>query len=195
MAVDGLGVQDPEEINASIRKKPCEQEPQSADDVATGHPIAETRTRAECGQALRAAVEGLAGAFAAVGASADASPPSAWDKADPVTRPPLDAIHVPWERSVHILEGDATGGGHRPGTGKPGKTEFPASWGDDKITDCILSVARSPDSATLQKNGRWNVKGVRDEVTLAVIIIPDGRVWSAYPLPGSPGVRQNPKDL
>jgi hypothetical protein len=97
-------------------------------------------------------------------------------------------------RAIHILDGDATGGGHRYGTGTPGKTEFPASWDDEKITDGILSVARSPDSAGLQRNGRWRVEGIRDEIALAVIITADGRIWSAYPLPGSPGVRQNPRN-
>ncbi len=101
---------------------------------------------------------------------------------------------MPTGRAIHILDGDATGGGHRYGTGTPGKTEFPASWDEDKITDSILSVARAPDSAILQRNGRWKAEGVRDEVMLAVIIMADGRIWSAYPLPGSPGVRQNPRD-
>ena len=101
---------------------------------------------------------------------------------------------MPPERATHILDGDKTGGGHRYGRGIPGKTEFPASWSDDKIIGSILSVARSPDSADLQQNGRWKVEGVRDEVRLAVIVMSDGRTWSAYPLPGSPGVRQNPRN-
>ncbi|MGH3214892.1 MAG: EndoU domain-containing protein [Trebonia sp.] len=42
---------------------------------------------------------------------------------------------------------------------QPGKTEFPENWDEDKIIDSILSVARSPDSASLQRNGRWLAEG------------------------------------
>jgi hypothetical protein len=38
------------------------------------------------------------------------------------------------------------------------------------------------------------VEGVRDHVMLAVVIMADGRIWTAYPLPGSLGVRQNPRN-
>lgn len=194
MAIDRPADDDPEEISGSLHEKRHGHGRQAADGMSAGSEIAETRTPAEYYQALRAAVDQQSRATAA-SASADNSPRSAWDDADPRTRPPLDALRIPLERAIHILDGDATGGGgHRYGTGKPGKTEFPASWDDDKITDSILSVARSPDSVGLQKNGRWKVEGVRDEVMLAVIIMADGRIWSAYPLPGSPGVRQNPRN-
>ena len=39
--------------------------------------------------------------------------------------------------TTHILDGDATGGGHAPGTGVPGKSEFPAGWSRDRIMDAI----------------------------------------------------------
>jgi hypothetical protein len=32
------------------------------------------------------------------------------------------------------------------------QTEFPANWDEDKIIDSILSVARPPDSGSLQRN-------------------------------------------
>jgi hypothetical protein len=194
MAVDRPADDDPEQISGSLRDKQQEHGRQPADGMPTGAEIAEPRTRAEYYWALRAAVDRQARATGAAGASADTSPRSAWDNADARTRPPLDALRMPPERVIHILDGDATGGGHRYGTGTPGKTEFPASWDEDKITDSILSVARSPDSASLQRNGRWKAEGVRDDVMLAVIIMADGRIWSAYPLPGSPGVRQNPRN-
>ena len=44
-------------------------------------------------------------------------------------RPPLDSLHVTPERAGHILDGDRWGGGHRHGTGRPGKTEFPRQLG------------------------------------------------------------------
>jgi Bacterial EndoU nuclease len=195
VAVDRTADDDPEEVSGGIREKwdvPANQPEQSR--PARGD-VGETRTRAEYYQALRAAVDEKEHAFDAARAPAGGRKTrSAWDIVDAATRPPLDALRLPPERAIHILDGDATGGGHRYGTGTPGKTEFPASWDEDKIVDDILSVARSPDSAGLQKNGRWKVEGVRDEVALTVVINADGRIWTAYPLPGSPGVRQNPRN-
>ena len=49
------------------------------------------------------------------------------------------------ERAKHILDGDRWGGGHRHGTGRPGKTEFPVGWDDQKIIGHVLGVARAPD--------------------------------------------------
>jgi hypothetical protein len=37
------------------------------------------------------------------------------------------------DAKIHILDGDRQGGGHRHGTGQPGKSEFPPDWSDDKI--------------------------------------------------------------
>lgn len=187
MAVDRPADDDPEEISSGLREQWHEQYREPTNGMSAGTEIAESRTRAEYYQALRAAAD-------TAGTSADTSPQSAWGNADAFTRPPLDALRIPPERVIHILNGDATGGGHRYGAGKPGKTEFPANWDEDKIIDSILSVARSPDSASLQRNGRWLAEGVRDQVALAVVIMTDGRIWTAYPLPGSPGVRQNPRN-
>jgi hypothetical protein len=33
----------------------------------------------------------------------------------------------------HLFDADATGGGHRFGTGKPGKRECPSNWNNNKI--------------------------------------------------------------
>ena len=121
---------------------------------------------------------------------------SGWDAADAENRPPLDAIRVTPERRTHILDGDAFGGGHRHGTGKPGKTEFPASWSDEKILDTLLDAARRPDRAPQrqERNGNWVTRGTRDDVEVVAIVAGDGRVWSGWPLPGGPGVVKNPKE-
>ena len=66
------------------------------------------------------------------------------------------------ERAAHILDGDAIGGGHRHGTGVPGKTEFPASWDDVTGMDNIAAVARIPHGVHQQSNGRSNARGGRD---------------------------------
>lgn len=144
---------------------------------------AEQRSHAEYYEALRAAD----------GKSAD----SGWAAVDVKERPPLDALVVTPERSKHILDGDATdSGGHRHGTGNPGKTEFPASWDDEKIIDTVLDVARRPDEPpTYQdRNGRWLAQGKRDDVEVVVIIASDGRIWTGWPRIGGPGVVKNPKE-
>ncbi len=74
-------------------------------------------------------------------------------------------------RRRHILDGDATGGGHRPGTGIPGKSEFPAGWSDDKIMNAISDVATNPNSIfTPGRGGRTVVTGTVDGVTITVIL-------------------------
>lgn len=121
---------------------------------------------------------------------------SGWDAVDTENTPPLDAIRITSERRTHILDGDAFGGGHRHGTGRPGKTEFPATWDDEKIIDTLLDVARLPDRVPQRqdRNGHWVTRGTRDDVDVVAIVAGDGRVWSGWPLPGGPGVVKNPKE-
>lgn len=121
---------------------------------------------------------------------------SGWDAVDTENTPPLDAIRITSERRTHILDGDAFGGGHRHGTGRPGKTEFPATWDDEKIIDTLLDVARRPDRVPQRqdRNGHWVTRGTRDDVDVVAIVAGDGRVWSGWPLPGGPGVVKNPKE-
>ncbi|RZQ65092.1 EndoU domain-containing protein [Amycolatopsis suaedae] len=116
-----------------------------------------------------------------------------WDEVEG-DHPRPDQIHITQDRVVHILDGDGPGlgGGHRHGTGKPGKTEFPDDWDDPQITNNVVSVARNPDSVELQSNGRYKLSGVRDGVHIIVIVMPDGRVWTAWP-PPQPGITKNPK--
>jgi Bacterial EndoU nuclease len=119
---------------------------------------------------------------------------SGWDALNTPGRPPLDALRIDADRAAHILDGDATGGGHRPGTGRPGKTEFPADWDDATITGNIAAVARVPETVHQQVNGRWKARGEHDQVGITVIINPDGAIWTAWPQAGSPGVMRNPKE-
>jgi RHS repeat-associated protein len=89
----------------------------------------------------------------------------------------------------HVLGGDATGGGHRPGTGRPGKSEFPSGWSDDRITGEISDVATDPGSSrTPGRGGRTVVNGTRGGVNIDVIIEPNGRIVTGYPtnLPRNP---------
>ena len=122
---------------------------------------------------------------------------SRWEAVDATDRPSLDALRVSPERRTHILDGDADGGGgHRHGTGNPGKTEFPASWNDEKITDALLDVARRPDHPPRHQewNDRWVARGTRDDVEVVVVIARDGCIWSGWPTPDGPGVVKNPKE-
>jgi hypothetical protein len=153
---------------------------------------AEPRTRTEYYEALRAAYGEAARGDEKPGRQVGRS---GWDAIDAGNRPDIDALRVTPERATHILDGDATGGGHRHGTGKPGKTEFPASWDDGKIIDTVLDVARGPDSTPGHQewNDRWVARGTRDDVGIVAVMERDGRVWSAWPLPGGPGVVKNPE--
>jgi hypothetical protein len=63
-------------------------------------------------------------------------------------------------RRRHILDGEVRpngsfGGGHRPGTGFPNKSEFPAGWSDDRIMHAIFGRCDRPipDLASGQQAG------------------------------------------
>lgn len=109
--------------------------------------------------------------------------------------PHAEQVRISEERRGHILDGDPdnpTGGGHKPGTGRPGKTEFPLSWDDDKIIQEVLDVAKDPDGQAVSgRFDRWQYIGTRDGVQIKVILEADGSVVSGYPLHG-PGVIRNP---
>jgi hypothetical protein len=104
-----------------------------------------------------------------------------------------ESIRLTPEREVHILYGDDKSGGHRSGAKKPDKTEFPASWTDPKILQNVLDVARNPDIPPSRPGGnRWLAEGVRDGVHITVWLEPDGRIVTAWPREGDPGVVRNP---
>ncbi len=85
-----------------------------------------------------------------------------------------------------------SGGGHAPGTGRRGATEFPASWTRQEITDRFLDVARYPDETpTRLPGGAWRAVGVREGVRIVVLLDADGGVRAAFPVDG-PGVVRNP---
>jgi hypothetical protein len=123
---------------------------------------------------------------------------SGWDSpgvADHPDKPGSDAVQLADDRRQHILNGDTWGGGHRHGTGKEGKTEFPADWDDEQVSGVIIDVARYPDQPPVYQewNSRWIVVGTRNNVEVSVVVQSDGRIWTAWPEEGSPGVLRNPK--
>ena len=122
---------------------------------------------------------------------------SGWDApgvAGHPDRPAPETIRISPARRTHILDGDVSGGGHRHGTGQPGKTEFPAGWDDARIMEKVLDVARRPDLPPVHQswNSRWLLAGTRDEIEISVVVQPDGQIWTAWPEQGSPGVIRNP---
>lgn len=95
--------------------------------------------------------------------------------------------------ATHVLDGDADGGGHAHGTGKPGKSEFPSGWSRDKILGEISDVATDPNSSRKPgREGTTVVVGTRDGVGIRVIIGGDGSIVTGYPT-GGEGVTQNPR--
>ena len=105
--------------------------------------------------------------------------------------PTPDAIHVTPQRATHILHSDDTGGGHAPGTGRPGQSEFPRGWSDQRILTATLAVARAPEVLRRGRYGRWVAEGVEDGVRIRVVVGADGYVFTSVPLSG-PGVVRNP---
>ncbi len=82
----------------------------------------------------------------------------------------------------HILDGDGPGrgGGHRAGTGKSGKSEFPSSWSDKKILDAVSDVATDPASTRTSQGSRNISQGTVDGVDIQTV--DDGRrIITGYP--------------
>jgi hypothetical protein len=91
-------------------------------------------------------------------------------------------------RTTHILEGDATGGGHL-WPGLPGKTPFPQDWSAARVMHEISDVASDPASARVVQGGKTVVTGTRGGVDIEVIIDnKTGEIVTGYPtnLPRNP---------
>lgn len=166
------------------------------DGAAAPKPLAESRTREDCYAALLADDDVPRHADHNGGVGDRRADRSAWDATDAKTRPSLDSIRVTSERTTHILDGDETGGGgHRHGVGKPGKTEFPASWDNAKIIRTALDVARGPDRPPVRQdwNDTWLCIGTRDGVDVSVVVQRSGEILTSWPEEGGPGVVRNPR--
>jgi hypothetical protein len=102
-------------------------------------------------------------------------------------------VIVEEDRAEHILAGDKSGGGHRSGTGKPGKTEFPPEWTDDDILDGVSEVAQNGAvKGPAHRPGEVVKTGTINGVDIDVVVKGDGKVRTGYPT-GGPGVIQNPR--
>jgi len=89
-------------------------------------------------------------------------------------------------RRLHILDGDITGGGHGPGRGISGKSEFPAALSDADIISGIEGIANDPASypggVIPTGPGRQKISGNIKGVKTTVIVAPDAKeVVTAWP--------------
>ena len=90
----------------------------------------------------------------------------------------------------HILYGDARGGGHKHGAGRPCKSEFPADWDDEQILEVTRKIAANDNLLwRRENNGYYVAEDFRGHVEIRVVKGPQKqRVITAYPvnLPRNP---------
>lgn len=96
------------------------------------------------------------------------------------------APEISEQAQAHILHGDKAGGGHLHGTGKPCKSEFPASWDEHDILDNVRKVAANDNLPwKKEKNGYHVATQTIDDVRVRVVLDEDkDGVVTAYPLNG-----------
>ena len=101
--------------------------------------------------------------------------------------PRREDIRLTPERIQVILRGDPgndTIGGHLHGTGRPGTSEFPASWSPAEIIGAVLLVALDPEEIAEAPQGppgiRW-FEGWQDGVNISGVVRDDGEIEDAYP--------------
>lgn len=112
---------------------------------------------------------------------------------------PAQVRNLSAERRRHILAGDLPkptggprkGGGHRPGTGKPNKSEFPPGWDDERIIKTVMQTAVQPELGEA-KDAAYRMRTNVDGVVVEVLVTTDGTVVTGYPIEG-PGVVRNPE--
>lgn len=114
-----------------------------------------------------------------------------------------DAVGLPEDNSLldpigekHALEGEirsdgSFSGGHRPGTGFPGKSEFPAGWSDQEIKEAISDIATDPSTSWSKPDSRGFVSGTGNRGGIDILVVVDthkGRIVTGYP----PNLPRNP---
>lgn len=102
-------------------------------------------------------------------------------------------IRVSASRRRHILDGDATGGGHGPGRNVSGKSEFPATFTDDEIIAGVETIAndstRYPGGTIPTGTGRYRIFGdIKGVKTTVIVDVAARDVITAWP----EGIARNP---
>lgn len=100
------------------------------------------------------------------------------------------------QRTIHILDGEAGGGGGHRYPGNPGKTLFPRSWSDARIMHEVSDIVTDPALTwTRQGQGtgffyrsgnpaRYFVVGERGGIQIKVVVEPMGEgIITAHPIP------------
>ncbi len=126
MAVDGPFGAYADDSERRRPEKGQEADRQDNSRTADTQP-AEVRSRAEYYEVLRSQDQEVTGSVRAETAPSTTRTRSSWSieaVEDHPDRPLPDSLRTTPERTKHILDGDSWGGGHRHGTGRPGKTEF-----------------------------------------------------------------------
>lgn len=87
------------------------------------------------------------------------------------------------QRRAHILYGDATGGGHMFGAGKPCKSEFPKHWDEDTIIKEVELIAANDNlNWEQQRNGYYVTEQKVGAVKVRVVKGRENKnVITAYP--------------
>ena len=80
-------------------------------------------------------------------------------------------------------------GGHLPGAGRPGATQFPSGWDEQRVHDAARRLA---GPSTTLANGRTWADGTVDSVRIGVLREETGAVRTVVPLPGQ-DVQQMPE--
>lgn len=94
------------------------------------------------------------------------------------------------QRRTHILYGDATGGGHLYGTGKPCKSEFPKHWDENTVIKEVELIAANDNlNWEQQRNGYFVTEQKVGTINVRVVKGRNGEdVITAYPT----NVQRNP---
>lgn len=105
-------------------------------------------------------------------------------------KPPVRAAVVTEQRKIHILYGDATGGGHLYGMNKPCTSEFPPEWrADDIIARVTAHAANDNLGWKKQKNGNYAAEAADRGLKIRIVVNADRtEVVTAYPV----NVKRNP---
>lgn len=100
------------------------------------------------------------------------------------------ASHISEQRAQHILYGDATGGGHLYGVGKPCKSEFPKHWNEQTILKEVELIAANDNlNWEQQRNGYYVTEQRVGTVNVRVVKARNAEdVITAYPT----NVQRNP---
>lgn len=83
----------------------------------------------------------------------------------------------------HILYGNKSGGGHKHGTGKPCKSEFPKNWNDKKIISTIQTLAANDNNQWKKEgNGYHTIEKTVEGIDIRVVIGKKKKnIITAYP--------------